>query len=51
LAPPIEGSYEEFARTNKHAEEIGRISEGLEAGVPEEEIINYRRKDPGTDHS
>jgi len=47
----VEGSYEEFARTNKHAEEIGRISEGLEAGVPEEEIINYRRKDPGTDHS
>jgi hypothetical protein len=46
----VEGSYEDFAGTNKHANEIGRIREGLEAGVPEEEIINYRPKDPENHH-
>lgn len=34
--------YEEFVGTNRHASEIGRINEALTAGVPEEEVINYR---------
>ena len=41
----IPGSYDEFAGSNQHADEIGRIREALESGVPEEEVINYRPPD------
>lgn len=41
----IQGNYEEFGGTNAHAQEIGRITEALEAGVPEDEVINYRSTD------
>lgn len=40
----IEGSFDDFSGTNKHASEVGRIIEAVEAGVPEEEIINYRQR-------
>lgn len=46
----VKGEYEEFGGSNPQAAEIGRISEGLAAGIPEEEIINYRPEDPETDH-
>jgi hypothetical protein len=38
----VKGRPEDFAGSNAHAEEIGRISEALAAGVPEEEVLNYR---------
>jgi hypothetical protein len=41
----IKGKFEDFAGTNNHASEIGRIQEALEAGVPEEEVINYRPRE------
>lgn len=41
----VQGDYEDFAGTNRQASEIGRISEAFAAGVPEEEIINYRPGD------
>jgi len=47
----VEGSYEDFAATNKQAKEMDRIRGAFEAGVPEEEIINYRPKDPDTQDS
>ena len=40
----IEGGVDDFSRTNKHSAEIDRVIEALEAGVPEEEIINYRQR-------
>jgi len=39
------GDCEDFAGTNSHASEIGRINEAFAAGVPEEDIINYRSGD------
>jgi hypothetical protein len=44
----IQGEHEEFAGTNPHAAEIGRITEAIEAGVAEDEIINYRSGEPGS---
>ena len=38
------GDYEDFSGTNNQAAEIGRITEAVEAGVSEEEIINYRQR-------
>ena len=40
----VEGSFDDFSGTNKHASEVGRVIEAFEAGVPEEEIINYRQR-------
>lgn len=40
----VEGTFTGFAGSNKHASEIDRIVEAYEAGVPEEEIINYRQR-------
>jgi len=39
----VEGSFAEFSDTNNHAAEIGRIVEAFDAGIPEDEIINYRQ--------
>jgi len=44
----VPGAYDEFGGTNQHANEIGRIAEALEAGVPEDEVINYTRVTPKT---
>lgn len=41
----VPAEYEDFAGTNSQASEIGRINEAFAAGVPEEEIINYRAGD------
>jgi hypothetical protein len=38
-----EGQFADFAGTNNQAAEIGRITEALEAGVPEDEVIFYRQ--------
>ncbi|HSB09198.1 MAG TPA: hypothetical protein VLM38_06775 [Blastocatellia bacterium] len=38
----VQGELSDFAGTNNHAAEIGRITEALEAGVPEEEVIYYQ---------
>ena len=40
----IQRGFDDFSGTNKHAAEIGRVMEAFEAGVPEEEIINYRQR-------
>ena len=45
----VPDEYEAFAGTNKHAGELGRIAEALEAGVPEDEVINYRSPETGGD--
>jgi len=42
----VEGEIDDFASSNSQAREIGRITEALTAGVPEEEVINYRSGDP-----
>lgn len=45
----VQCDYENFAGTNPHASEVGRIKEALATGVPEEEVIDYRpgdTKDP-----
>jgi hypothetical protein len=39
----VPGDYEEFGGTNAQVLEIGRITEALESGVPEDQVINYRR--------
>ncbi len=41
----VEGTAEEFAGTNRHACEVGRINEAFASGVPEEEVINYHPED------
>lgn len=41
----VAGEYEDFGGSNRQASEIGRINEAFAAGVPEEEIINYRPGD------
>jgi hypothetical protein len=41
----VEGTAEEFAGSNPHASEVGRINEALASGVPEEEVINYLPED------
>ncbi len=41
----VEGKFEEFSGTNSQASEIGRIAAAVQAGVPEEEIINYHLED------
>lgn len=41
----VPGDYEDFSGSNSQASEIGRINEAFAAGVPEEEIINYRPGD------
>lgn len=42
----IEGRREDFDGSNAQAREIGRIAEAYAAGVPEDEIINYRPDPP-----
>jgi hypothetical protein len=44
----VKGDGDDFAGSNRHAREIGRIGEAFAAGVPEEEIIDYRPRDPDT---
>jgi hypothetical protein len=41
----VKGEYEDFGGTNSHASEIGGINEAFAAGVPEEDVINYRPGD------
>ncbi len=41
----VEGAYDEFAGSNSQAREIDRIREAMAAGVPVEEIIDYRPED------
>jgi hypothetical protein len=41
----VEGTAEEFAGTNPHAREVGRINEAFASGVPEEDVINYHPED------
>lgn len=43
----VQGDYQDFGGANRHASEIGRINEAFDAGVPEEDIINYRPGDAG----
>jgi hypothetical protein len=40
----VAGTEDEFAGSNPHASEVGRITEALESGVPEQDVINYRRR-------
>ena len=35
----VQGAFEDFSGTNNQAAEIGRITEAVKAGVPEEEIL------------
>jgi hypothetical protein len=42
----VEGRYEDFAASNTQAREMDRIRRALEAGVPEEEVLDYRPRDP-----
>ncbi len=41
----VQGGDNEFGDTNPHASEIGRINKAFAAGIPEEDIINYRPGD------
>jgi len=41
----VEGRFDEFSGSNDHVVEIGRIAAAVQAGVPEEDIINYRPED------
>ena len=41
----VKGDFEDFTGTNGQVSEIGRIVEAFAAGIPEDEIINYRTGD------
>jgi hypothetical protein len=41
----VKGDFEDFNGAHSHVSEICRISQALAAGIPEDEIINYRTGD------
>lgn len=43
----VRGAWEDFDGSNNQATEIGRITEALGAGVPEEEVLDYKPGDSG----
>jgi len=45
----VEGTEEEFACSNPHASEIGRITDALASGIPEEDVIHYRPENTSDD--